>query len=82
MWVKINDCGKQLNIGYRLRQTVKDGDEYLTEYRIRELDIDEYELELIFKSKNGVEVPVDPNEIIVLDCGKILHHGFEVWSEG
>jgi hypothetical protein len=82
MWAKINDCGRQLNIGYKVRQTVKDGDVHLTEYRIRELDVDEYELELIFKSKNGVEVPVDPNEIIVLDCEKILHYGFEVWSEG
>jgi hypothetical protein len=81
MWVQINDCGKQLNIGYRLRQTVKDEDVYITEYMIRELDIDEYELQLVSKSKNGIETPVDPNEIIVLDCEKILNYQFEVWSE-
>jgi hypothetical protein len=36
MWQPINDCGKQLNIEYKIRQTVKNENIYVTEYKITE----------------------------------------------
>ena len=81
MWQLINDCGKQVNIGYRIRQNIRAEDVYVTEYKIHEFETDKYKLHLISKSKNGVEAPVDPNEVIVLTCEQILQYQFEVWTE-
>ena len=53
MWEQINDCGKQLNIGYKIRQTIKEEDLYVSEYKITEIETDQYHLNLISKSKNG-----------------------------
>ena len=81
MWEQIIDCGKQLNIGYKIRQAVKNGDQYVTEYKITEIETDQYHLNLISKSKNGVEVPADSTEVLVFTCEEIINYKFEVWTE-
>ncbi|MEO6719266.1 MAG: hypothetical protein ABIN67_02830 [Ferruginibacter sp.] len=81
MWQQIHDCGKQLNAGYRIRQTVREEDEYVTEYKITEIETDQYKLLLVSKLKNNVEVPIDPNEVVVLNCDQIIEYHLEVWVE-
>ena len=81
MWQPINDCGKQLNIEYKIRQTVKNENIYVTEYKITDIETDQYHLHLVSKSKNGIEVGPDPNEVLVFTCEQIIKYQFEVWID-
>ena len=81
MWQPINDCGKQLNIEYKIRQTVKNENIYVTEYKIADIETDQYHLQLVSKLKNGIEVGPDPNEVLVFTCEQIINHQFEVWID-
>ena len=81
MWQPINDCGKQLNIEYKIRQTVKNENIYVTEYKIADIETDQYHLQLVSKLKNGIEVGLDTNEVLVFTCEQIINYQFEVWID-
>ena len=81
MWQPINDCGKQLNIEYKIRQTVKNENIYVTEYKIADIETDQYHLHLVSKLKNGTDVGPDPTEVLVFTCEQIINHQFEVWID-
>lgn len=81
MWQLITNCGKQLNINYIIRQTIDDNGIFIMEYKIAGIEIDEYKLELMAKSKNGESLPVDQRDSFLLTSGQIIAHGFEVWVE-
>ena len=81
MWQLINDCGKQLNINFRVRQTVKGTEEYVTEYLIKEVEFDQYVLQLVSKTSNGSPFEADTSEVLVFNCSQLLEYQFEVWTE-
>ena len=81
MWQKLADCGKQLNINFRVRQTIEDTDLYVTEYLVTEIEFDQYELQLTTKTKNGQVVNADHAEVLDFSCRELLKYKFEVWTE-
>ena len=81
MWQKLTDCGKQLNINFRLRQTIDDSGLFVTEYVIKEFEFDQYELQLTGKTKNGLVIQADHVEVLEYSCSDLLKHQFEVWTE-
>ncbi|MES2893378.1 MAG: hypothetical protein V4725_15240 [Bacteroidota bacterium] len=80
MWNPIKDCGKQLNTGFRVRQVVQDSSEYTTEYIIKQVEFDQYELQLVSKLKDGTSVPADTAEVLVFSCSQLVGYAFEVWT--
>ena len=68
MWKLISDCGKQLNAGFRIKQTISDGDVFTNEYVINEINLDNYVLQLIARTKGGDPLPADPAEVLVFSC--------------
>jgi hypothetical protein len=81
MWQPIKDCGKQLNVNFRIRQTVNEEDAAVSEYKIEEIETGNYHLKLVSKTKNGQPVVVDPAEAFVLNEDQIMKYNFEVWTE-
>ena len=81
MWKPISNCGTQLNSGFRIRQTIRDEAVYTIEYKITEINMDEYVLQLVAKTKNGEPVQPDPAEVLVFSCGQIIEEQFEVWVQ-
>ncbi len=81
MWQPINNCGKQLNVNFKIRQGGNDQDADVSEYVIEEIETGNYHLKLVSKTKNGQPVLVDPAEEFVLNEDQIMKYDFEVWTD-
>jgi hypothetical protein len=71
MWTTIKDCGKQLTIHSKLRET---NTNHFKVYDIIEIEFDQYKLELISKD----DVPAAEMLHTVLSCEQLIQYQFEV----
>jgi len=71
MWIKLSDCGKQLNIFTRLREN--EGNHYNV-YHITGIEFDQYKLKLLSNDKKPVLEKLEQ----VLSCSQLINYGFEI----
>ena len=71
MWIKLNDCGKQLTIHSKLRER---DDDKVKVYEIIEVEFDQYKLELIDSNDPAIAEKLQQ----VLNCEQLVRYGFEV----
>ena len=71
MWTKVENCGKQLTVFTKVRES--EGD-YYNLYEITEVEFDQYKLEL--KSRN--DKPATEKLQQVLSCKQMVEYGFEI----
>jgi hypothetical protein len=71
MWTPLTDCGRQLTIHSKIRET---DENYVALYEIAEVEFDQYKLRLLERNNQPEEKTVE----MKLACRQLIHYQFEV----